>query len=96
MRRFVTERALGLVLFALFVASWAAQAIAQIGFEHEGWPAFWAATFENWQSEFLQLASFVILAKYLIYRGSPQSRDGDDDTRTQLDRIERRLEEVGR
>lgn len=34
--------------------------------------SFWASALENWQSEFLQLASFVILATYFIHRGSPQ------------------------
>jgi hypothetical protein len=29
---------------------------------------FWQATLENWQSEFLQLASFVILSAYLVYK----------------------------
>jgi hypothetical protein len=32
----------------------------------------------SWQSEFLQLASFVVLATYFIHRGSPQSRESDD------------------
>jgi hypothetical protein len=35
---------------------------------------FWEATFQNWQSEFLAVGSFVILAVYLRQRGSPQSK----------------------
>jgi Domain of unknown function (DUF6766) len=35
---------------------------------------FWEATFENWESEFLQMAAFVILTAFLVQRGSPESR----------------------
>jgi hypothetical protein len=34
----------------------------------------WEATFENWESEFLQMAAFVVLTVFLIQRGSPESR----------------------
>ncbi len=35
---------------------------------------FWEATFENWESEFLQMAAFVVLTALLIQKGSPESR----------------------
>lgn len=35
---------------------------------------FWEALFENWESEFLQMAVFVLLTTILIQRGSPESR----------------------
>jgi hypothetical protein len=35
---------------------------------------FWEATFQNWQSEFLAVGSFVVLAVYLRQRGSPESK----------------------
>lgn len=54
--------------------------------------SFWASTLENWQSEFLQLASFVILATYFIHRGSPQSRDGDDELKRDIKAIREKLE----
>lgn len=44
------------ILFLLFVGSWVGQWWAMAN--EAGpftWVAFWAATFENWQSEFLQL-----------------------------------------
>jgi hypothetical protein len=41
----------------------------------------------NWQSEWLQLATMVILTKVLIYQGSPQSRDGSDRIESKLDRL---------
>jgi hypothetical protein len=32
------------------------------------------ATFENWESEFLQMAVFILLTTMLVQRGSPESR----------------------
>jgi hypothetical protein len=34
----------------------------------------WEALFENWESEFLQMAVFVLLTTVLIQKGSPESR----------------------
>jgi len=34
----------------------------------------WAALFENWESEFLQMAVFVLLTTFLVQKGSPESR----------------------
>jgi hypothetical protein len=34
----------------------------------------WEATFENWESEFLQMTAFVVLTTVLVQRGSPESR----------------------
>jgi hypothetical protein len=34
----------------------------------------WAALFENWESEFLQMAIFVLATTCLVQRGSPESR----------------------
>jgi len=34
----------------------------------------WQALFENWESEFLQMAVFVLLTTVLVQRGSPESR----------------------
>jgi hypothetical protein len=31
----------------------------------------WEALFENWESEFLQMAAFVLLTTFLIQKGSP-------------------------
>ena len=43
------------LLVALFLGSWVGQWVAQAA-EGEGWVLFASSTFENWQSEFLQLA----------------------------------------
>jgi hypothetical protein len=42
---------------------------------------FIEATFENWESEFLQMGSYVLLTAYLVQKGSPESNplDGADD-----------------
>jgi hypothetical protein len=34
----------------------------------------WEALFENWESEFLQMAAFVVLTTIFVQRGSPESR----------------------
>ena len=35
---------------------------------------FGEAVFENWESEFLQMGSYVLLTAYLVQRGSPEWR----------------------
>lgn len=49
-------------------------------------------TLENWQSEFLQLIWQVAGLTYLLYLGSPQSKEGDDRKEAKLDAILRRLD----
>jgi hypothetical protein len=84
------DRALTLVLMALFVAFLAAQMVAGLyefnatqqehgesvvtfgGYLQTGHP--WEALFENWESEFLQMAFFVLLTTRLVQKGSPESR----------------------
>ena len=38
---------------------------------------FWKSTLENWQSEFLQLFSFVVLSAYFI-QGQRRVKDSDE------------------
>ncbi|KGE12564.1 DUF6766 family protein [Sphingobacterium deserti] len=40
-------------------------------------PDFWFETFQNWQSEFLSVASIVILTIFLRQKGSPESKPVD-------------------
>lgn len=99
-RSWVRDHGLSLTLGVLFFASWLGQFVFQAQEQvndtaahgeafswTEFWPTFWQATFENWQSEFLQLLTFVVLAKHLIHRDSPQSRDGDDEMQAKIDKI---------
>ena len=84
------DRSLTLVLmgfFALFLAGqlWTGlaaynetrrehgQGLVSVGrYLQTGHP--WEALFENWESEFLQMAVFVLLTTVLVQRGSPESR----------------------
>jgi hypothetical protein len=98
---------LSISLAVLFFVSWIGQGFAEwqvYGDEQRahGEPVevggyivqFAQSTFENWQSEFLQLFSFVVLAALLIHKGSAESKDSDEQMQKSLDRIERRLEEL--
>lgn len=84
------DRALTLVLLAMFAVSLFGQlmtgrheynaeralhdrpALSMRAYLGEGHP--WAAIFENWESEFLQMAVFVLLTTRLVQKGSPESR----------------------
>ena len=48
---------------------------------------FLHSTLENWQSEFLQLFSLVVMSALFIHHGSAESRDSDD-------RLERKIDEI--
>ena len=104
------DYALGWVLLGLFVLFRIGQTIvgwqefvaeqsehgqvAQV-FGDNGYVWNWGrATLENWQSEMLQLFTMVALTSFLIFKGSPESRDGDDEMKETLARLERRLEEL--
>jgi len=78
---------LSIVLGGLFLASWIAQAAVQWVEVHQDaathgepfrlavyWTEFGRATFENWQSEFLQLLTFVVLTSFLRHKGSHESK----------------------
>jgi hypothetical protein len=44
-------------------------------------PLFLSTIFENWESEFLQMSTYVILTACLFQRGSAESRDPDEAPR---------------
>ena len=84
------ERSLTLTFMAAFITIWLGQIWSgHIEFNQEladkGQPLLslwqymasghmWEATFENWESEFLQMAAFVVLTAFLVQKGSPESR----------------------
>jgi hypothetical protein len=93
MRRFVRDNSLSITLCGLFLVFLLLQSITgwrtsnQDNQEHRQ-PTqsygsyltsahFVEATAENWESEFLQMASYVVLTALLIQRGSPESKDPD-------------------
>jgi hypothetical protein len=95
---------LSLGFCALFFISWLAQGVAQwqvyTGEQRDHKESveigdfvsdFSQSTLENWQSEFLQLFSFTIMAAVLIHKGSAESRDSDDLILSSLKRIEDEL-----
>ena len=98
------EFGLSFALMALFFASWAAQAIMQWQeFTDEQrslgesvkmgdfLASFGQSTFENWQSEYLQLFAFVTRAALYIHKGSAESKDGTEKLEASLRRIEHHL-----
>jgi quinol-cytochrome oxidoreductase complex cytochrome b subunit len=54
---------------------------AQSYWHYLGTGHFAEATFENWESEFLQMGSYVLLTAFLVQRGSPESKPLDQDDR---------------
>jgi hypothetical protein len=101
---------LSIVLATMFLFSWVGQtwtgwrefqaeqkAHAETAewFGDSGYVWKWSqATLENWQSEFLQLLTFVVLTTYLVHRGSHESKDTDDEMMAMLKRIEHRLKQL--
>jgi hypothetical protein len=81
---------LGWVMGLIFLLSWLAQSVAgRVAYNTErlaqlqtplSWPAyvssadFWNRTLQNWQSEFLAVASMAVFSVYLRHRGSSQSK----------------------
>jgi hypothetical protein len=97
MRRWIWFNALSLVMFGAFLLFIVLQSIFGWQVRNEelvqyGHPAdsYWAylgtghfveAVFENWESEFLQMGSYVLLTAYLVQRGSPESKPLDQKDR---------------
>lgn len=89
-RTAVYSNSLAGVMGGIFALSWLAQSIAGFSAhaeqqlanlqdpgswaEYLGSAEFWSRTLQNWQSEFLAVASMAILAVYLRQRGSPESK----------------------
>ena len=89
-RRWLYSTSLGAVMGLLFVLSWLAQSVAGVSAYNEqqlrqlqapvSWvgylatPDFWNRTLQNWQSEFLAVASMVALSIDQRQRGSPESK----------------------
>jgi hypothetical protein len=90
MDQWMRDRALTLVLMAMFLLCLVGQfvtglyeynatraehrqsLVAMSDYLATGHP--WEALFENWESEFLQMAAFVLLTTFLVQKGSPESR----------------------
>ncbi|GAA1834346.1 hypothetical protein GCM10009682_60860 [Luedemannella flava] len=97
MKTFARLNALSLVMFGAFLVFAVLQAVFGWQVRNEqlvaaGLPAdgFWhylgtghfgEALFENWESEFLQMGSYILLTAYLVQRGSSESKPPDQRDR---------------
>ncbi|GAA2710902.1 DUF6766 family protein [Micromonospora olivasterospora] len=90
MRRWLREHALSVATLSAFTIFWLLQsvfgwqvhneelaqygqhALSYLGYLHSG--HFVEATFENWESEFLQMGGYVLLTAYLVQKGSSESK----------------------
>ena len=94
MQRVLRNNGLSLTLFVLFALFLGAQSytgwkvenedrqehdqplLAYTAYLHSG--HFIEATFENWESEYLQMGAYVLLTVFLFQRGSSESKDPDN------------------
>jgi succinate dehydrogenase hydrophobic anchor subunit len=97
-RRFLRDNGLSLTVFGVFLAVLVGQSVVghrvydsdQTEHGHAA-VSYWAylqtgafveVTFENWESEFLQMAAYVLLTVFLFQRGSVESKDPDQKEAT--------------
>jgi hypothetical protein len=95
MKKILRNNSLSIVFFILFIISIVGQAITGLKernseMQEEGGQQisltkyltsghFLQATFENWESEFFQMALFVIFSMFLYQKGSSESKDPDKE-----------------
>jgi hypothetical protein len=95
MKKFFKNNGLSVVFFLLFLISLTGQTITghrqhneemreiggtEVGFvDYLSTGHFFQSTFENWESEFLQMALFLILSMFLFQKGSAESKDPDKE-----------------
>ena len=100
MRQFFHNNGLSIVLFGLFFFSFIGQYLTGIkeynndqqehnqpavGYvEYFGEGHFIEATFENWESEFLQMGMYVVLTIFLYQKGSSESKNPDTTDRVDI------------
>lgn len=94
MKNVLKKNSLSIVFFILFLIAIVGQAITGLNEHNEEMKEkggaqvdmvqyltsghFIQSTFENWESEFLQMALFVVLTIFLYQKGSSESKDPDD------------------
>ena len=95
MKSFIKNNSLSITFFILFIVSLIAQVIfgheeynkelaeegaTTVAFgEYFTSGHFLQSTFENWESEFLQMALFVLLTIWLKEKGSSESKESDNE-----------------
>jgi hypothetical protein len=97
MRKLFQRNGLTIVMLSLFVVFWVGQSVTgwleasdeqlRHGRPQPTWSEYVAsgefieATAENWESEFFQMAAFVLLSAFLFQRGSAESKDPREDNK---------------
>lgn len=105
MRKFLRDNGLTITLVGLFFGSLAGHWLTGTSFENQqllehgkppisafaflGDALFLSTVFENWESEFLQMAAYVILTAILFQRGSAESKDPDAKARDETTDLRR-------
>lgn len=95
MKTFLRNNGLSIVFLLLFILSMAGQVVTGLKQHNEqmqedgGQPVnlaqyltsghFFESTFENWESEFLQMGLFVVVSIFLFQKGSSESKDPDKE-----------------
>ena len=95
MKNFLKNNGLSLVFFILFLISLSGQIVTGLKQHNQEMSEkggkeltmsqyfssghFLQSTFENWESEFLQMALYVILTMFLYQKGSSESKDPDKE-----------------
>lgn len=95
MKKFLRNNGLSIVFFVLFLITLGAQVITGLKEYNEetvelgGQPLpigdylksghFIESTFENWESEFLQMGLFLVTSMFLFQKGSSESKDPDKE-----------------
>jgi uncharacterized protein DUF6766 len=90
LRTTLYSNSLLIAMAVIFVGSWFAQSVTGwtdfnaeqtdhgdptiSWWSYVGSATFWESTLQNWQSEFLAVGSFAVLAVFLRQRGSPESK----------------------
>ncbi|MFD2794917.1 DUF6766 family protein [Promicromonospora vindobonensis] len=98
--RFHRAYSFGIVTAGFFLVSWIGQFVFQaIAVRNEAaqhgspfswadfYPQFLASTFENWQSEFLQLVWQAAGLMLFYFWGSSQSREGEERVEAKIDAL---------
>ncbi len=97
---FAKAYSFGLVTATFFLFAWIGQFLTQMAVERneahqhgqafhwaDFWPQFLASTFENWQSEFLQLVWQAMGLAILLFWGSSQSKESDERLEAKIDAL---------
>jgi hypothetical protein len=100
-RRFLRNNGLTLVMFGLFLGALIPMSItghradnSDLDEHHRAKVTYWQylgsghfieGVFENWESEFLQMGTYVLVTAWFFQKGSPESKDPDEPAPQDVD-----------